>query len=372
MLALLITLSLAYVAQSSNEKIDAEKFLAIIVKAHGRIKDFECVCEGTLSLINRDQLRMEQKFQSIYAYRDDGSVYWDIYRKPMNEGADFKRLTYALLGKENQIDEIVRVPDKTGKRGTAIHRKGTAATLAYDGSPARFIPEFFWREYINNPGIFDFGFEGWEKIEANNCGIVRLSYKGSKDTMTYKFWIDFEHDAQPRRIDIVVGGYVFVRITQIGLIFHRFNSSSNDGLWFPNTAVARTLPEKSPFPNAPHYQEYYQVVQDTLLINQNAPDSRFKLEWRPPAGRPGINENLKEELASAFSRQKVETRLSNNPADIEKDLRRMLDEADKQDKQLEAISQQPAGIYIFTNTKYILIFIGIALIIGSIYLKKRK
>ena len=134
-----------------DDSIPLDQFIRLMREAHSPINDYELICEGQISAKGSAGYEPYQGFQSLYAYRSDGSAYWDIFRKPAAAGEPLKRVTKSVLAKEGRVQERVIMPDVTGGKGSIVSKAGSASTIAYDGSPGASFSRIFGRSLLISP-----------------------------------------------------------------------------------------------------------------------------------------------------------------------------------------------------------------------------
>ncbi len=139
------------VAPEPEEILQTSQFEQMVRGSHSKLRDVEFVCEGTESTRTQGIFQPSMKFQSMYAFRSDGSVHWEIYEHALNRLYPLKRIINSLLSKEGIWNQLVIVPDMPKGQIVPVQRQGTAASLAYSGSPGRFIFEYLWNDFILNP-----------------------------------------------------------------------------------------------------------------------------------------------------------------------------------------------------------------------------
>lgn len=332
MVAIILTSAILWHADASAP-ITEDRFVRLIREAHSSVRDFDLVCEGTKTLLN--STRSPEVFQSRYIYRADGSVYWDIIRNSGERERPAKRVTNAVLGRSGQWTQLVKIADTNGAGGAPSSRRGSAASLTYDGSAARFILNYFWDDYTKSPQSYHYEFEGWEDIDTHRCARVTLAPKAADGKHYQRFWVDLSRGCHPLKYEVVVEGGTLLRVVPIEL--DKLEIPGGSSVWFPIHAEANTLPDGGFGGISAQFHETYRVVKGSLIFNQNPPDSRFDVFWRPTKPEPTSHAMLRGEFEKSPAPARREPPLRNNPSQIQNDLELRLLEADRQSAQLAAV-----------------------------------
>ncbi|MFO0907456.1 MAG: hypothetical protein U0794_03705 [Isosphaeraceae bacterium] len=339
--SLVLVASIGIFADPQSAVDEKAQFLQQIREMRSKVQDFELLCEGEIVREERGANRPFESFQSLYAYRNDGSVYWDHYQKPVDSAKPWKRNTNAILSKDQLWHQVVRIPDRTGERAHTAKRAGGARSLVYEGSPGRFIFHYYWGNLINNEQKYDLTINGREVIDGRNCLRVEITPKPKPPLggFTDRFWIDLDRDASVLKYELVVAKTTMLRV--LGIELAQFELADGKRAWFPVRGLAETFPDEVSDPEKPHFTEMYRVVSGTLQFNKNWPDQRFDVAWK--SSKPiALDSNSKiPRLGEPESRRRMgpaakDSRASNATSEIERDLVRRLEEADRQARQLDA------------------------------------
>lgn len=334
-MGIVVATSLCLVSlQFSTSELDAAQFLRLMESLNSEVHDFDVICEGRIFTIDDDSKKgqLYQTFQSEYVYRRDGAVYWDIYRKPTHNGGSFKRLTHAVLSGFHT--ELTRVPDLFGARGSVTKKKGSASSVAYDGSPGRFIFLYYWDRFLSYPDHFRFESEGWEDIDGHRCLRVAINEAPQRTTPgapLSRFWIDFERNGHALKREFFVKDALWLRVDNVRLA--KFTLPSGERTWFPVHAEVETFPIRNL--TTAHFREVCDLVQGSVLFNQKLSDSRFNVDWKGGVNRSERLAAAAKEFAT-IPRKEPDRASRIDPKGVQEDLDRRLEAADRQAKQLDA------------------------------------
>ena len=158
-----------------------------------------------------------------------------------------------------------------------------------------------------------------------------------------------------------------VRIHSINL--QHFNFPPIQDFWFPVSASVETFPNGGYNKDTPQHQEYYQIVNGTLMINQNLQDSRFSVSWHS-------NKHETGEFALLFQKKSVSepqsiVPLRNSPSQLENDLLLRLKEADEQAARLSALPSNQYQYYGVTFLQVVFSSIGVVALAVSFIMMRR-
>jgi hypothetical protein len=115
----------------------------------------------------------------------------------------------------------------------------------------------------------------------------------------------------------------------------------------------------------PTFRETYTVVTSSIVFNQGLPDKRFSTDWKGPTVETAELKRIREEFENTPP-------FRSDSAGTQARLDKMLAEADRQSKQLEASSAaKEAGKWGNSLLPLGLGFLGAALLAGAAYWKWR-
>ncbi len=335
----------AFISNQPQQEIDAAQFARLIASVQSEVRDFELICEGRVHERGTGAGAgpagpLQQTFQCNYAYRSDGSTYWDILRKPANE--PHKRATFATLKDDGKITEIIRIPDRDGARGVHGARKGRSGALAYDGSPGRFIFKYFWDDFLKHPENYTYESGGREEIDGHSCIRILIGHSPGKspgEGATSTFWIDLERGGHALKREFSFGDELWLRVKNVELT--QFALPTGGTVWFPAHAEVETFAPGARADSPPQYYEVYDVVNGSVVFNRDLPDRRFDVNWQGPGTDGGGFAAARREFEGTPAKQKAAKPPRVGPTQVDADLKQRLADADRQAEQLKA--SDPSG-----------------------------
>ena len=231
------------------------------------------------------------------------------------------------------------------------------------GSPLRFfhlLSLTFSRMY-EDPS-FQFKSLGWGELKGHRC--LKVQFQQGEDpavAIVERFWIDMERRGNPLQYEIRFGPNLGMRTVDVEL--RQFSSPDGATHWLPVAGKRQTFGTRQGYSRSPIFEETYEVMSSSVMVNQGLQDRRFSIDW---STKP-TTEGLKRVRINSITH----LRPGSDPAGVTQHLDKLLANADLQAKELEA-SAPSRESWIGTHA-YSLIFIlaSCALLATSAYWKRR-
>lgn len=352
--------------QTDEGALGGANLAHILRGMYSDLQDVEFVYEGHIKYVgdstDPEHTRFDKTFQGIFAFRSDGSAHDDSYRH--DRVGVFSRNVQSRLGgigtHQSQMPQRGEVPLEPESQPRSLE------ALIKPMSPMRiyFIPRLV---YSNVHEVdTEFSDLGWELVGDRRCRKVRYRYKDHPNNPTWIYWLDMDRGGNPIKHEYYVYGHLAMSCDDIRLD----RVASKDGRWFWLPVEGRCNsylqgPKPDDFADTPRTEEYYSIVEGTVLINQGLPDRRFGPDWTTVPKT--------ELLASTIRAFRDQPPRKLDTASVERDLEELLKVADQQSEQLVASQGLDAGIMgrIF-SLRSALMVVGIVLLAyGGLRMRSR-
>jgi hypothetical protein len=375
-IALLVSCLL--VKPSEGDQLTRSQILDLLQQVRAPIRDYECTYEGQLTRLKApdftgwpDSLRKANErdmamdagavttFQGTYAYRNDKAIHVDVSVRHPDPRLPLKREIFCSF--KGKGSKRVIVPDQGGPSGPDVVQTGGMVFVKKALSHLRVDMYPYLLEALRNDFI-PCESPGWEDVDGQRCLVVDFPRRDGKGKRFWgeRFWVDVARGAIVLKYEWDDDGSVSSRLTEVGV--SREHTQDGQLVWMP--VGGRILYYRDLFTpsTSVHVEALYTVLQGTLRINQDLPDSRFTLDYNLDA--------TTRAAATAANRSKTNRRIA-PPVDAETSVRKVLRDPDDPSKQLVASSPSSSSWFFRNLTSVGLVVAGICVACGGIYLKRR-
>ena len=333
----------------SDPTITPSELQSLIAASNRGINDVELLYEGSVQLDNSIKTQMNTSrnyhFQGTFAYRKDGvsHIELDIDKTLFGGGHVISR----YCTNNDKVFELNVNPDKRIDNLNYSAKPGGIPSMNKPASYLRmyFVPllGFSQHYYLDNKCTVI----GWELIDNVKC----LNVEFSQGPVVDKYWLDVSRGGNALKYELNVNGQPRYIVNNI--VLEEVDSSGNDAIWLPiQSTVSTHLNRDLSYSPTPIYNEFYKILDGSILLNKSLPDARFTIDW---------NSTRKPSLVNGASKKSLKR--GNTPIDIkslDNDLNSKLSIANEQSEQL---TTKDSSITSFTT---LLQVTGIAL--GTIFL----
>lgn len=325
---------------------------------HADILDFEFISEGqTLhaSQGGRHGNRSSKSFQAIYAYREDGASFLDLYEKPLNNNTGLLRTVMVL--KNGVLEQTSKAPDMTRIASAAKRNTGGPGSLRVSGSPENFVYIWFWKKLIDSPDKVGYKPLEWTMLDGNLCLKLEIDhFPASKSAGVSRslIWLDLARGGHVLREDYFQEGNLWYRVSNV--VLRPFKVADNKTVWFPMSAEHETFVKGKAVGDTPVLKSKHSVVISSLMVDQKILDSRFTLK---SVTRTNSNPEIERVMRDVASTQAQPKKLGSksDPVSVQRDLEEKIKQAELQAKMLDA---SPAAERSWITTTIIQIVLGSA------------
>jgi hypothetical protein len=281
----------------ADQEPDVEGLANIMEGLHGSLTDVEFVYEGNVGHPDRQGTldTPTTVFQGTFAYRNDECAHVDLFVNKIGEGERLLRKVAALS--KGQLDEISFVPDGAVVSGRGA-QPGGLPSLDRSESPLRIfqVPRLLQllRDTggVRTLGRLRYECLGWEEIEGRRCLKIRFvrgnAKEGSNKFTAYVYWLDMERGGNPIQYHDIANGVIWLFADRIELL--RVSLPDGQPYWLPLRGRAGSYVDVDALLKTggsknlvgaryPTYLENFNIVMETIKVNQGLPDSRFSLDW---------------------------------------------------------------------------------------------
>lgn len=325
----------------ADDKVESSQFDKLIKGLFEPVRDLTFAYEGAFlggegdrpAEIGAETTKLT--FQGRYAYRSDGAVLLDLYKRGI---ADDERQSHSLLQNLGGVSSLEAVPDlgrlnqRSASKRKASAQRTRPSPLDRPGSPARFLFLWFFQ------GLTDihsrhYDFQGWEDVDGRRCLRVELDllaapHKKAEDLPRLRFWLDMGRGGHPLKVESLRNGHAVSRTEHIQL--ERFDNGKGQPIWLPVSGDCGSLLSGSrqegkvvlEYHPEPVQVETYRVITGSVVLNQGLSDAdltigsaatkysefknikgEHKQRARPVRTDPkGVQKQLDEALADADSK----------------------------------------------------------------------
>lgn len=360
--------------QDSGPGLDRDELIQALEGLHAGIRDFELVCEGSITAVAPDmtaqaRAKRDRAFQANYAYRSvDGAAYLDLMQKPFDSGRPFFRTTQSLLS--GKVSEIQRQSDEKGRSGPIGERRGGPAAFRFPCSPERFIFLSKWRGLRDIAAYLEYQCEGWDNIDGNPVLRVSIVFNPKRTTAEKswsRYWIDLNRGGHVLKEEFYSGSGLLWRV--YGIRLARFPLAAGKEAWFPVAAEMDSFGTGNGVQKTPVMHESYRVVQGSLVFNRGLTDERFSVNWNGrKAETPAFTKMARE---NATKPRPPSPTLRTDPVSVQQYQEEKLAEADRQSRQLDASPPSRRGWSWNDTLPWFVAVSGVSIISVALLLRRR-
>lgn len=371
MVAASLVLALLIPAQNDPAS-DARTVIALLGRYHASFQDVTFLHEGTMVKGGEDTSNSADviRFQSYYAYRNDGATLLDVFANGRGDRPDTRTVRSILNGRleifDASPDYLPPVRDRAPDAG-----HGGPGSLAGQDSPERIFLAWYFLT-LGDPAEHDVEVQGWEEVEGHRCLKVRMLghpkplLKGWTGGLPFvKLWIDLERDGYPLRVELYSGDDLEVRTEISRLECH--NLPDGRPFWLPaegstSTYVGGSSQGGMIRSKEPLYIETHKILKDTVKFNQGLKDDFFSTKRHALVAS---DEDLRKLQREHPKKPMPPTKsYSSDPESIQKRLDEALAEADRQAQRLETSSAARAG-FGWSTALYVGLAVAGLLMLGT-------
>lgn len=342
--------------------IDRAQLSRLLHATSAAMRDVEWIYEGSTRVMKSkrgpDAIDFEDDFQGVFAYRNDRSVHLDVYIESDSPKRPFQREIFALRGAE--LAQRLRTPDHSNPVATGDRSGvGGLGSLNRPRSPTRsfLLPHLL--EYVDDPS-WSVEPSGWEVIDGHRC-LKILVTQGSRKHANH-YWIDLERGGMPlRHEDFTDKG---IRGRDFAIELARVSDKRGAQFWIPVRGKTHSFVTAQGVDRDPIFEEIYSVLEGTVRINQDLPDSRFTLDSESSLIAPDLAKQ-KSRYETALNAPKPR---SQTP---QEHIETLLAKADAQSKGLEASAPSRESWYQRNFLSILLVLGGGATLIAATFLLRR-
>ncbi len=338
---LTFVVTLAVISQSTDPVIDAPQASRLLAATRADIRDVSFVFEGYYSgciegtPIEKVGPGRGPVYQGNYAIRCTTPEHFyaallDRFvenrdAKPPSEEQD----TIGIL--QGHMIRITRQPDEGVK--FVSEAIGGPVSLAWPGSPERINYLWYFSTHTDLASR-NYICQGWEDVDGHRClrfqvDLIPEDTQHVSGHHVVRYWIDLERGGHPLRVEQRVNdGPNGLEFRAFGIKLKHLPLPDGRRVWFPVEGRVESFLSTAGLTRSPVCFETYAVLDGTVRFNQNIPDDVFSLKSR--AKLPET-----EQMAKQRPRYELPPPRQ-DPVGIKERLDRVLVEADKQTKQLDA------------------------------------
>lgn len=310
-------------ATADDRDVTREALLATLESIQAEIRDVELIYEGSIRfrptpdadlvpIKNRSPKPYRTEFfQGSYAYRTASLVHLDLYTWEGDEMDDPGRVVWSFAADRKSLSSQPFVAGG-GPSGPVQNESSWFGFFFQSQHPGRFHLTPRLIAYLRDKD-HTYRQGGWELVDGQNCLIADIST--SSGGRVDRFWVDLQRLGhvvrhEHRLNDQLVWDDTVDVLRQV---------AGRDGklAWFPMKSTYRHYDGGFRLYAEPTSIEVSGVVQGTIRINQDLPDSRFRLDYRadraepPPAWRKAeAARTARKSEGSRTERERLETQLA--------------------------------------------------------------
>ena len=347
-----VTLALALLLPAQGQPAtDARTVFALMERYHSSFQDVTFLHEGAIvkAGVESSNPVNTSRFQSYYAYRNDGATLLDVFASGRGDRPDTRTVRSVLKGQLEIFDASPDYGDPIRER-SPVAARGGPGSLASQDSPERIFMAWYFRT-LGDPAEHEAEVQGWEDLDGHHCLRVRMLrqpkplLKGWMGGLPFvKLWIDLERDGYPLRVEFYSGDNLEVR-TEIFRL-ERVSLPNGRPFWMPaegrtSTYVGGSSRGGMIRSKTPLSIETHKILAGSVKFNQGLKDEFFSTKRHALIAN---DEDLRKLLRE--HPKKPTNTIKSSPSDPESTQKRLdeaLAEADRQAHQLEASSAARAG-----------------------------
>lgn len=356
-------------APPQSRHLDVHQFMALMKQLHADFKDVVFIYEGGWEFVgagSRDAGASEEEgadYQGTYAYRTDGAMFLDTYKRWPQRDRPLLRTTAAVL--HGRTEETDRVADT---KEEAIRTHDTASLGEFDRpDSAQRIFLLWWFQHLTDVDMMNFKYHGEETIDGHRCLRVELDlFPGVTDPQRTRqtFWVDVNRGGHPIQVEERRGGDLLARTR---ILLKEVPRADGGMMWFPINGTAEFFLSGDKVSGSVQVRETYGVVVSSLRINSGLPDSAFSIDWNGGYPDTAALAEFKRQFAS-YKRPPPER---TDYAGVQERLDESLKTADAQSKALEASAPSREPWSLTTTLQLVFGIGGFILLLAAIFHARR-
>ncbi|RUL81428.1 hypothetical protein [Tautonia sociabilis] len=280
------------VADARRDTIARQDLRALLLAAQADLRDVEFLYEGGLrKLQNLDYHRVPPEnrsptprgpdhvtaFQGKFAYRNETFAHLDHYL--WDEDGEARRRVSCLPGDYEFQSRSFHLGG--GPDGPLASEPGWIGDFFGSTLPLRLFIAPYLLSLLKQEAAFGYECVGWEPVDDRECLKIQL-FQGRNRSLLKTFWIDLERQGHPLRYECKVAGQLLCRISDVTL--EEVPTRDGKKVWLPIKSQYDHFCDLITYSDRPVIEETFGVVRGSLLINQDLPDSRFSIDYRPTEG----------------------------------------------------------------------------------------
>lgn len=347
-----------------SEDLAPEQFARLMESSLDVFKDITLVFEGRVNYPDQPEMP-DAIYQGLYSFREDGATLLDVYARSERNDLPLSRSTAAILNGE--LEEYTQTPDE----GFVGREKapGGAGVLNRPMSAERILFLFYFKT-LRNLNNYKYEFFGYKTIQNSLCANVRISLfpRSALERMDpvrhqhLDFCVDLDRGGHPIRIERVRGGELQGRSTIESI--QRIQLDGGEFVWLPTSGKFEQFTPLSSLGSSasrsPTVVETYSVVNGSVRINQNLPDSYFSARREDANFYDPTLRDLQAELEAAKGDM-----VATDPRSVQRVLDERLAQAEEQAEQLDASLPDASWTWLGV-LQVVMGLIGISLLLGLI------
>jgi hypothetical protein len=352
-----LLLAMAAVSYEADEAIDRNQLIQLMEASRPDFQDVSFEYEGEY-VYPREQQQKSQRlgtdgvsdtYSGVYVRRRDDARVVDIYRFLHRTNS----ATHVVIAVRGDTVEASAKKHDSPKAKLNIRRarieefgRGNFGSIWLRDAVLGYARSTYLYEYI-----------GSRKHDGNDCLVVRFRLAEKEEEVANSgivsktFWIDLKRGGHVLHCEERWGDDL-VKLTT-GVRLESFESEPGKSVWLPVTGHCEgrvTLDpndmKKTVFLDEPVYVENYRLLASSLRWNQGLKDDRFSVKAKPGDVVTDALRQAKYEYGQYMVRSKAEKaekpkRVTDE--EVEKNLDRMLKDADVLARELKAASPQREG-----------------------------
>lgn len=355
----------------AQELPSAEQVLRLITSQQETIRDVSFYYEGGFRVLPESGAKFkpdpswyDAQFQGLYAFRDDGRVFQEIFNR--HNGKTSQR-SAVLDGKSDEVLEgSTRVNKVTKEKPRPF---SDPYVLTEPESAHRFLYRYMLKA-LDTRGTAGVSVEDWDVIDDRKCVKVRVVMWPAFGNEAYHlFWIDLERGGHPLRIENWLKGQ---RRYRINVKLNSFKDLEGRAVWLPASGVFESFHWSGHHYDQPVARETYDLVHGSVLINAGLTDAQMRNPRTRVQNAPAGFKNGKEVGEIEADKNENVAEGSVHPIRIQERLDSMLAEANEQSKTVDASNVTADDEWVRSVLPLVLVVLGILCVAGAIVLRNRQ
>lgn len=333
--------------------MDRDQFVRLMDGTDTDVQDWALEYEGAQRFIRAqesqglglDPTGLSESFSGTYSRRGDGSIRSEIYSMSHATGIAAHGL------RVTSDSRMVTSTQISGRQeATVTVEDHSPARYWYTGSLGRLLLRDLLMERLRTAN--DFEYHGVHRIDDRDCPKVSFRERGippSPEAHPVEdfFWVDLERGGNVLRHEQRWGKDLAT--ATVGVRLQEFQANSGRRIWLPvygrvESHVAFDPTERRTyFPDEPIYVETYDVLEDSVRLEQGLKDEYFSIKAKPGDLVTDQVKKAQYEFGQYLVRSEAERARPVSDAEVRANLDRMLQDADVLARELKASSPTREG-----------------------------